>query len=296
MPDARIALLRDNCESLLVQLTETPASRVSEPASTSQGLPEFAAATSAYLASLSSSIPATTPLANPASMSAHAEACENARRLGERYAAGQRSVEDLLSQLLQAARPSGRNRQRQLEQQTHLLAAGVKAYLDTLTRALTEQAQRDALTGLLNRAVFEQQFREELARAQRYRREFTLVLFDLDRFKQVNDQLGHLAGDAVLQHFAEFLRVSLRQSDKAFRYGGDEFAALLPETGGAAAQHVLERLAQRWLETGRRPNSPTAVSVSYGLAAYPRDAANGAELLKTADARLYEHKHRHLRN
>jgi diguanylate cyclase (GGDEF)-like protein len=276
MLNSRIALLRANCERLLAQLSQPQTTRIS----LQERVGEPASAVTPQAASLSA-----------AAAEASAEACEYARRLGERFAAGQRPVEELISQLLQAGRPS----QQQFHQQAQLVTAGVKAYLNTVTGQLTEQAQRDALTKLFNRAVFDQRVREELSRAQRYQREFALVLFDLDQFKQVNDQLGHLVGAEVLQRFAGFLRASLRQTDSAFRYGGDEFAALLPETGVAAARHVLERLEQRWVEDCRREPSRAMVGMSFGVAAYPQDAPGAVALLKVADARLYEHKRTHLR-
>jgi diguanylate cyclase (GGDEF)-like protein len=269
MPDLRIALLRDNCERLLAQLVEVQDNGFSEQAG------EWHATLSA---------PAKTA-SEPAD-----QTYEYACRLGARFAAGQRPVEELIIQLLQASQPKGRGKQRQQAQQTKVLAAGIRAYLQQLTQQLTERAQRDPLTQLLNRAVFDQRLREELTRAQRYQREFALVLFDLDRFKEINDRLGHPAGDEVLQRFAGFLRSSLRQTDSAFRYGGDEFAALLPETGSGAARQVLERLEQHWLTASCCDLVPWAVRVSYGLAAYPHEALTAAELLQLADTRLYEHK------
>jgi diguanylate cyclase (GGDEF)-like protein len=287
MPDSKIAQLRDNCERLLAQLVESQLNRL--PMQDRLGERVSAASAQRYLTE-EQFVPGTAsaPVEIPAEVPA--EAHEYARRLGERFALSQRAVEDLISQLLRACQPSGRISQRQLNQQVDLLTAGVKAYLNAVIQPLKEQAHQDGLTGLLNRAFFDQRLGEELTRAQRYQREFALVLFDLDQFKTINDQFGHPTGDAVLQRFAAFLRSSLRQTDSAFRYGGDEFAALLPETGNLAAHYVLERLEQRWLEECRRELSPRSVMVSYGLAAYPQDGVNAVELIKLADMHLYEHK------
>lgn len=274
MPDSRIALLRDNCERLLAQLVETQPS-----------FPSTQEQSHEWPVPLPASIPTTYAEPSPVE-----KIYEYAQRLGERYADGQRPVEELILQLLQVSQSGSRVSQRQQDQQAKLLGAGINAYLQQVTQQLTEQMQRDPLTQLLNRAVFDLRLREELTRAQRYQREFALVLFDLDQFKMVNDRYGHPVGDEVLQRFAGFLRSSLRQTDRAFRYGGDEFAALLTETSGAAAQYVLERLAQRWLEACRRGAVQTAVGVSYGVAAYPQEATTAAALVELADARLYEHK------
>ena len=274
MPDSRIALLRDNCERLLAQLVEAQPS-----------LPSTREQNRELAALLPPSISSTYSAPPPAE-----KVYEYAQRLGERFADNQRPVEELILQLLQVSQTGSRVSQRQQDQQAKLLGAGVNAYVQQVTQQLTEQVQRDPLTQLLNRAVFDQRLREELTRAQRYQREFALVLFDLDQFKLVNDRFGHPAGDEVLQRFAGLLRGALRQTDRAFRYGGDEFAALLPETSGVAARLVMERLEQRWLDACRRGAAQSVVGISYGVAAYPQEATTAAELVELADSRLYEHK------
>ncbi len=267
MPDSMVALLRDNCESLLAQLAQMPVQRATE----FNTLLEIVGLTCA------------TPGLNE-------DALKAARKLGEWYARHNGDLQDLIGQLLVASQFGGEGNR--LKQQA-LLTSAVKAYLHGVTRQLQEQAQQDSVTKLFNRAVFEQCWQTELARAGRYGRELTLVLFDLDQFKQVNDRLGHPAGDAVLRQFAAVLQASLRQSDMAFRYGGDEFAALLPETGSAAATPVLQRLEARLRETCQAESLHTLFGISYGLATFPADGQGAGELVRLADARLYERKRAH---
>lgn len=152
-------------------------------------------------------------------------------------------------------------------------------------RTLTEAARRDSLTGLLNRAAFEERLNEEVLRAVRHGRELAVVMFDVDGFKSVNDRFGHQTGDRVLAGVAVALQSSFRQSDPVFRYGGDEFVALCPETSGAAIENVLQRLQERLQSSGF-----PAITVSWGIASLPADAAKANELVKLADDRLYERK------
>ena len=156
-------------------------------------------------------------------------------------------------------------------------------------RALTEAARRDSLTGLLNRAAFEERLTEEVLRAVRHGRELAVVMFDVDGFKSVNDRFGHQTGDRVLAGVAVALQSSFRQSDPVFRYGGDEFVALCPETSGAAIENVLQRLQER-LQASNLPGNLPGITVSWGIASLPADAAQANELVKLADDRLYERK------
>jgi diguanylate cyclase (GGDEF)-like protein len=218
------------------------------------------------------------------------ETLNAARQLGECHAKAGAEVRELIGQLLQASHALGGARQDHQQRQMELLACAVEAYLNDRTSHLAEQAQRDPLTKLFNRAVFDQRLHDELARARRYERVVSLMLFDLDQFKLINDQFGHPAGDEVLQQFAPLLQSSLRQSDIAFRYGGDEFAALLPETAGEAAGHLLQRLRERLHHSLRVAQLREPVGISCGSASFPADADSALALLKVADARLYEDK------
>lgn len=157
---------------------------------------------------------------------------------------------------------------------------------------LTELARHDGLTGLLNRAAFDARLIEEIARAKRYGRDLTLVMFDVDDFKSVNDSHGHQAGDRVLIGVAVALQSSFRQSDLVFRYGGDEFAVLCPETTGAAIETALRRIATQLPVFNNEDGFAHRVSVSWGIAWLPTNATNAAadELIRLADQRLYQCK------
>lgn len=163
------------------------------------------------------------------------------------------------------------------------------AMLYERTRAL---ADRDPLTGCFNHRYFHERLGEELLRAARGRRTVSVLMLDLDEFKRINDTFGHLFGDRVLAWTAETLRSSLRDSDVAGRYGGDEFAVILPEADGAAAGAVADRiLATFRTETFREGSrGPVPVAVSIGIATYPADGMTAADLIAAADAALYDMK------
>jgi diguanylate cyclase (GGDEF)-like protein len=151
---------------------------------------------------------------------------------------------------------------------------------------LIKEAQTDWLTGLANHRSFHERLRSEVERAHRYRRELSLVMFDLDDFKLLNDAHGHQEGDGVLAAVAAIASDVLRASDAAFRIGGEEFAILLPEASKDAAIAVADRLCARVRAmAGVRP-----MTVSCGIASFPGDSANPTELLAAADAALYAAK------
>ncbi len=158
--------------------------------------------------------------------------------------------------------------------------------------AVKTQADHDGLTRLHNRRSFDERLRQELVRSRRYGNDLSLMMIDLDHFKEVNDQYGHAAGDAALTQVAGLLAESMRASDFAARYGGEEFAVLLPHTGRDDALHLAERLRQaietRQLAVGERSFSITAsigVSSLDGRALSPSD-----DLLLRADKALYAAK------
>lgn len=148
-----------------------------------------------------------------------------------------------------------------------------------LAADLFDQALRDSLTGLYNRRYFDESLRNQIEAARRYGRELSLLLFDLDRFKEINDTCGHPAGDAVLQQFAVFLQNSVRKADIVCRIGGDEFAAILPETSLSNAWDLQERFFQTSLSAG--------IQASAGIAALPSD-----DLYADADRELLASKPR----
>ena len=156
---------------------------------------------------------------------------------------------------------------------------------------LYRQAHYDALTGLPNRLLFRERFTEELRRVRDGAAGGALLYLDLDDFKQVNDTLGHAAGDRMLTVVGQRLRACVKESDTVARIGGDEFTAVLRElpdaaTASTVAQRILDTLAAPiWLGGERRE-----VGVSVGIAAFPGDGLDGDELLHHADAAMYRAK------
>jgi diguanylate cyclase (GGDEF)-like protein/PAS domain S-box-containing protein len=153
---------------------------------------------------------------------------------------------------------------------------------------LRQQAARDPLTGLANYRHLLGVLDSEIKRFKRTGREFALVLFDLDRLKKINDRYGHLTGSEALCRLAEVLVAGCRNIDTAARFGGDEFAVVLPETGIEAAKSVAQRLCDNLANDGRVPK----LSVSAGVAIYPADGTTIETLLLVADKQLYGNKAR----
>ena len=158
--------------------------------------------------------------------------------------------------------------------------------VEMLAEEVYKVAIIDSLTGLHNRRYSRQRLQDEIARSQRYGLPLTVILFDLNNFKQVNDNYGHDAGDKVLTSFAERLRKATRGSDVAARYGGDEFLALLPECKTGDVQYVLKRVEGVQADIG---GEMLPVSYSAGWADYiPGESPE--ELLRRADKALYDNK------
>jgi diguanylate cyclase (GGDEF)-like protein len=189
------------------------------------------------------------------------------------------------------------------------LAVAAVDYLSNIERllanpAIVERAQLDRtersalvdpLTGLYNRRQFVAALTLELRRSQRYELELALLMLDLDGFKRLNDDQGHLFGDLVLQRVAQVLRRSVRDADSACRYGGDEFAVVLPETDRLGAYALAERVRERIHERfGAKPvrGLSVVVRLSGGIAAYPQDGAHASDLVAAADRALYLAKSR----
>lgn len=149
-------------------------------------------------------------------------------------------------------------------------------------------ADHDPLTRLLNRRAFVEKLDGEVARALRYHRSFGLVVADLDGFKQLNDRLGHAAGDEALQLFASVLSKALRKPDEAYRIGGDEFALVLAEASDLDARAVVARVRRLLAETVDERLS--MLSASFGCASCPDDARDALALFRLADEALYESK------
>jgi len=167
--------------------------------------------------------------------------------------------------------------------------------LDVTERKVIEQriahlAYYDVLTALPNRALLTQRTELALALAARHQRQLALLFLDLDRFKDVNDSLGHSEGDILLTQVAARLQALIRAEDTACRLGGDEFALLLPDTGQNGALRVADKMLEAFREPYQVAGHRLGTTVSIGIAIYPHDGANVAELLKNADTALHRAK------
>lgn len=148
---------------------------------------------------------------------------------------------------------------------------------------LRKQAASDALTGLANYRQLVDVLDREITRSKRTGREFALIFLDLDGLKKINDLYGHQTGSRALCRLANVLRLCCRSLDTAARYGGDEFALVLPETGAGAAALVARRICELFANDGEEPG----LTVSVGVASYPKDAETIGPLLYAADRALY---------
>jgi diguanylate cyclase (GGDEF)-like protein len=153
---------------------------------------------------------------------------------------------------------------------------------------LWDMAVTDSLTGLYVRRYFLVKLHEEVHRAERYNNMLSLIMADLDRFKDVNDTFGHDAGDRVLGEIGRFLQQNVRDVDMVARYGGEEFVILIPEAAKDAAYILAERLREKF-ERLKFENLPQ-ITMSLGIATYPFDGKKPEDLLKNADAAMYAAK------
>ena len=177
-------------------------------------------------------------------------------------------------------------------QVTHFVATGkdVTERMQTQER-LQHMAQHDALTELPNRALFLDRLKQALARARWHKRLVAVLFVDMDRFKTINDTLGHEIGDKLLQALAERFSVSVREGDTVARFGGDEFVVLLDDVAsekdiGALAQKVIEMLAPPFEIGGQS----LYITASIGVSLYPNDGEDSTTLLKNADIAMYRAK------
>lgn len=195
-----------------------------------------------------------------------------------------------------------------------LMLTAVESFYSSSIRDLEKRAIRDPLTELYNKDYFQQRLNAELRRAARYGDALALVIIDVDLLKQVNDTYGHQVGDSVIASIASAIHERSRQSDVPCRYGGDEFAVILPETTKTQARVFAERVANAIrdlnivIAPGDKPSSaqeqsvdearagdkmPLVIpipSISIGIAAFPQDARNPETLVARADAALYRAK------
>lgn len=165
----------------------------------------------------------------------------------------------------------------------------------TLHKRTKLLAITDSLTGLHNHRYFKQYFRQEMARAKRYHKPFSIIMMDVDDFKSYNDSFGHATGDRLLELMGELILQTIRTVDVAFRYGGEEFIVLLPETRLDQAILAAERLRDSVQQgTAKRPvdGASRGVTVSIGVASYPENADKMDELFNIVDSLLYLAKRR----
>jgi diguanylate cyclase (GGDEF)-like protein len=148
---------------------------------------------------------------------------------------------------------------------------------------LRQQAAKDSLTGLANYRHLIETVNSEIQRSERTVREFAVLFLDLDGLKKINDRFGHLVGSAALCRLADVLCMCSRKLDTPARFGGDEFALVLPETGKIPASFVARRIRESLANDGKEPK----LSVSIGVATYPGDGGKIDSLLAAADAALY---------
>ena len=152
-------------------------------------------------------------------------------------------------------------------------------------------SRSDGLTGLFNRRFFDETLEGEINRAIRYEGNFSLIFFDLDNFKNLNDTQGHQAGDLTLKRVAEIMILEKRTEDIACRYGGEELVLILPETQKINALVIAERIRQKLEETELEFEGQSfGITLSGGVASFPVDAQDAKSLIHAADIALYQAK------
>lgn len=153
---------------------------------------------------------------------------------------------------------------------------------------LEYQANHDQLTGLFNRQKFNEIFKKEIKREKRYNNNLSLIIFDIDNFKNFNDDFGHNVGDEVLKIISKVLLENIREHDSVARWGGEEFLVLLPQTDELGAKNVAEKI-RKAIESYKRDDIPRQITASFGVTRFKEDD-NETSVLKKADDALYKAK------
>lgn len=180
---------------------------------------------------------------------------------------------------------------------TELLAKEVSLAIERsiLFSQVVDISIRDGLTGCYNRRKFDLDIVAEFANARQYKKPLSLLMVDIDWFKKYNDFHGHPKGDELLKKLVNVLSKNVRPSDKVYRYGGEEFATMLPETGKVKAAYTavrLRELIEKEPFDGEKESQPEkSLTISIGVATFPVDTKDWAGLIKAADSALYESKH-----
>jgi diguanylate cyclase (GGDEF)-like protein len=165
-------------------------------------------------------------------------------------------------------------------------------HLEELSQRLRTMAYRDVLTGLYNHRYFHEQLSHEIDRSVRYGQPLSVLLFDMDNFKKINDTYGHLVGDKFLSLVGQIVLKHVRSSDIGARYGGDEFAIILPNTNADEAMLIASKLEEAVVRSAATMPEAEAVrlGISLGHATCPLDSRLPGELIEAADRRLYDIK------
>lgn len=172
------------------------------------------------------------------------------------------------------------------------LERAYSAHLEELSQRLRTMAYRDALTGLYNHRYFYEQLSHELERSLRYGQPLTLLLMDMNNFKEINDTYGHMVGDKFLGLVGQIIACQIRSSDIGARYGGDEFVVILPNSSAAEGRLTADKLIEAVSNAAALSTNEEEVQlgISVGVATCPDDSRSAGELIEIADSRLYEVK------
>jgi diguanylate cyclase (GGDEF)-like protein len=206
------------------------------------------------------------------------------------YTGGFRDLAAEVKLLLQDLRQH-RHAVDKLKDEVEQRIANRNSVLERQIKALRSQAVKDSLTGLYNRRMLDQLLPQLITHCVAEHKPLTLLMFDMDRFKALNDTLGHVAGDEVLRSLGQIIQSTIREGDFGFRYGGDEFAIVLPGCEAAASKRVTDRLHSLVQALGGTFKASLRPRLSIGVSTLGELAEpTGINLIKRADERLYECK------